>query len=61
MDDKIQICVWLDGTWCRHSEVHEYTWKSDDYAMFAIEPEADDEEIECHVCSVVDAMHKIRM
>lgn len=36
------ICRWPDGTWCYREELHEYTHKSDDYEIIAVEnPEWD--------------------
>lgn len=27
------ILVWPDGDWCLAEDLHEYTWKSDDYRV----------------------------
>ena len=40
------ICIWPDGTWCRKENLHEYTWKSDDYKEYQMETGISDEEIE---------------
>ena len=40
-DNLIEICVWADYTWCNSDEVEEYTWKSDDYHIAAIQIDPD--------------------
>lgn len=27
------VILWPDGCWCRRSDLHEFTWKSDDYEV----------------------------
>ena len=51
-DDRIKIYVWPDDDWCYPDQLQEYQWKSDDYAVVFVDPEADSEEIEAHVHAV---------
>lgn len=44
--DKKAICVWPCKTWCYAEDKHEYSYKSDDYAVYNVPVELTDDEIE---------------
>jgi hypothetical protein len=45
----IKIYYWPDGTWCVEDDVHEYDWKSDDYAIIEVSDTLTEDEIDIHV------------
>lgn len=51
MMDSI-IVVWPDYDWCWVSELHEYTWKSDDYTK--VEWQSEEEPTESELKLIVD-------
>ena len=40
------IIVWPDGTWCYLEDVHDFSWKSDDFQRVHLPEEMDSDEID---------------